>query len=230
MIIDLWKRKFVYLTAFRTQASGPEVNDDSFACFLFMLKNFRAYILAVEFYRMCSRIKGPRHLTDQLNRASSSVPLNLAEGSEGASLPNRRRFYRIAMGSLRESQAILDLLSDSETTRQARKLGDELGACVFKLCKTLDHKLNSTNPSGPEARGLSPWSPESLNTDQKPCFLINTCPTTHSFLLHTQRAQFTKSLKHIASWVVLRLIQMVEKMHKPRLAFPTSAYLKRTPS
>ncbi len=51
-----------------------------------------------------------------LQTGSSSVALNLAEGSEGVSDQNRRRYYRISMASLRESQAILDLLTESEST------------------------------------------------------------------------------------------------------------------
>jgi four helix bundle protein len=44
-----------------------------------MRKNFRTYQLAVEFYRSAKTLQLPRHLKDQLNRASSSVVLNLAE-------------------------------------------------------------------------------------------------------------------------------------------------------
>lgn len=87
-------------------------------------------------------MRGPQHLLDQLLRAASSVALNLAEGSEGASLRNRRRFYRMAMASLRESQAILDLLSDH--SNNAVKLADETGAWIFGLIRALDKKLATT--------------------------------------------------------------------------------------
>lgn len=106
-----------------------------------MLKNFRAYQLAVRFYKTCEKVHGPKHLQDQLLRASSSVALNLAEGSEGVSDQNRRRFYRISMASMRESQAIIDLLSSNEEATRAKKIADELGACIFGLCRALDKKL-----------------------------------------------------------------------------------------
>ena len=46
-----------------------------------MLKNFRTYLLAVEFYRLVSSLKLPGHLQEQCRRASSSIVLNLAEGA-----------------------------------------------------------------------------------------------------------------------------------------------------
>lgn len=103
-----------------------------------MLKDFRAYQLSVQFYKVCEKVRGPIHLRDQLLRSSSSITLNLAEGSEGASLQNRRRFYRIAMGSLRESQAILDLMPESELQANAARLGQTLGGYVFRLCQVLN--------------------------------------------------------------------------------------------
>jgi len=51
-----------------------------------MRKDFRTYQIAVEFYRLCTAIKLPRHLKDQLQRSASSVALNLAEGSGRGSL------------------------------------------------------------------------------------------------------------------------------------------------
>jgi four helix bundle protein len=70
---------------------------------------------------------------DQLIRASYSIALTLAEGS-GKRTPNeQRRFYSMAMGSLRECQAILEIeeITDPEIT----KLADRLGAMLFKLIK-----------------------------------------------------------------------------------------------
>ncbi len=71
-----------------------------------MLKNFRSYQLAVKFYKLCEKLKAPKHLQDQLLRASSSIALNLAEGGERVTDADRRRFYRMAMGSIRECQTI----------------------------------------------------------------------------------------------------------------------------
>lgn len=50
-----------------------------------------------------------RYLRDQINRASSSAVLNLAEGNGKSSAKDRRRFFAIAQGSIAESAACLDL-------------------------------------------------------------------------------------------------------------------------
>ncbi len=46
-----------------------------------MLKSFRTYQLSIQFYQACLVLKLPRHIRDHLLRASSSITLNLAEGS-----------------------------------------------------------------------------------------------------------------------------------------------------
>src|SRR6266849_3729212 len=55
---------------------------------------------------------------DQLDRASTSVPLNIAEGNGKFSAKDRARFFEIARGSALESAACLDVL-------QVRKLAPE---------------------------------------------------------------------------------------------------------
>lgn len=101
-----------------------------------MLHNFRSYQLAVQFYRQAKAIKLPYHLKDQFLRAASSVALNLSEGSAKETVKDRRKFYRIALGSIRECQAVLDLAQPS-----AEHLENQLtilGKHVYKLCKALE--------------------------------------------------------------------------------------------
>jgi len=52
---------------------------------------------------------GRRHLLDQLDRASSSIVLNIAEGAGEFSPPEKARFYRMARRSATECVAILDI-------------------------------------------------------------------------------------------------------------------------
>jgi four helix bundle protein len=49
-------------------------------------------------------------VTDQLDRASTSIPLNIAEGNGKFTGPDRCRFFDIARGSALESAACLDVL------------------------------------------------------------------------------------------------------------------------
>ena len=75
-----------------------------------MIKNFRTYSIAVEFYHLAIALNPRRPLKEQLERAASSIVLNLAEGSGKSSPADRGRFYQIAFGSLRECQSVLILL------------------------------------------------------------------------------------------------------------------------
>ena len=95
-----------------------------------MLKKFDAYNLAIRLYQLGQSLRLPTHLRSQFQRAASSVPLNFAEGSGRVTLADQRHFYSIALGSLREVQAILDLTNpQSETAVTA----DKLGACLWRL-------------------------------------------------------------------------------------------------
>jgi four helix bundle protein len=61
--------------------------------------------------------RGRAYLADQLRRAATSVPLNIAEGAGEYSAGDKARFYRMARRSATESAAILDVC-------RATKLGD----------------------------------------------------------------------------------------------------------
>ncbi len=78
-----------------------------------MLTNFRTYQLSLELYREVKRVKLPYSLKDQLVRASSSVCLNLAEGSAKPTEKDRAKFYAIALGSCREVQAVIEMESET---------------------------------------------------------------------------------------------------------------------
>jgi four helix bundle protein len=54
-----------------------------------MLPQFAAYQLAVRHYRLCRELRLPAHLRDQMLRASSSVVLDLAEGSAKPTVKDR---------------------------------------------------------------------------------------------------------------------------------------------
>jgi four helix bundle protein len=92
-------------------------------------EKLHVYAVAVEFQTLAAGLspKGQPVLRDQLERASLSVVLNIAEGAGQRSRPSKNRFYGIARGSANECAAILDLLRvrglASETaSHQARAL------------------------------------------------------------------------------------------------------------
>ena len=97
------------------------------------MRNFRTYDLAISFYRATEHIELPGHLRSQLLRAASSVVLNLGEGYGKFSKPDQRRFYQIAFGSIRECQAIFDIVATAPTA--ARLMLDHLAASAFRLLK-----------------------------------------------------------------------------------------------
>src|SRR5207249_8554631 len=65
---------------------------------------------------------------DQLDRASTSIPLNIAEGNGKFSAKDRARFFEMARGSALECAACLDVLlvrklaSEQQVARQKEKL------------------------------------------------------------------------------------------------------------
>ena len=94
------------------------------------MKNFRTYDQAVALYQRCQKIRVAKPvIRDQFERASLSVVLNLAEGSGKLTGKDRRRFYSIALGSLRETQFLLQILGDND----AIQLADRLGASLYRL-------------------------------------------------------------------------------------------------
>jgi four helix bundle protein len=98
-----------------------------------MLDRFEAYQIAKRFYWQCKKLKLNSFFQDQLLRASAGIGLNLAEGSGKRTSPDQRRVYSIALGSLRECQAILELeqIDDPELKR----IPDQLGAILYTLSK-----------------------------------------------------------------------------------------------
>ena len=95
------------------------------------VQKFKTYQLALEFYHNAQKLHLSYPLKDQFKRATLSIVLNLAEGSAKPTARDRSRFYYISLGSLREAQALLDIIGDVALAKQA----DQLGAYLYKLCK-----------------------------------------------------------------------------------------------
>ncbi len=95
------------------------------------MKNFRTYQLAVQFYNNSKNLYLKEPLRNQFQRAILSIVLNLAEGSSRPTVKERRRFHTISLGSLRETQAILEIINHKNLIEEASILGGYL----YKLCK-----------------------------------------------------------------------------------------------
>lgn len=118
-----------------------------------MLSNFEVYRIAQSFYWACKPLKLPQFLKDQLLRASSSIVLNIAEGSAKRTPNDQARFYSIAFGSLRECQAILGLERIEEP--RILEMADKMGAILFKLSRKASPKEMETETEKPNSNGNS---------------------------------------------------------------------------
>lgn len=96
------------------------------------MKNFKTYQLALDFYRDCKKLKiSDRNIRDQFERASLSIVLNLAEGNGRQTEKDRRKFFVIAFGSLRETQCLLELLENQNLIKKA----DELARYQYQIIR-----------------------------------------------------------------------------------------------
>lgn len=98
------------------------------------MKTFRTLDLSVEFYELSEKSDSKGNLRDQLLRAASSISLNLSEGNGKFSVKEKKRFYKMAYASLKESQTILRLLKISDDTLLGK--ADHLGASIYKLIQS----------------------------------------------------------------------------------------------
>ena len=101
------------------------------------------YKVAIEFIAIADDVvehlpRGRRYLADQLQRASLSVPLNIAEGAGEFSQKDKKRFYRMALRSATECAAILGVCRRSRSRSQSRSR--ELLRCSQALLKVRSNR------------------------------------------------------------------------------------------
>ncbi len=81
---------------------------------LFDHEKLKAYQRAIDFIvwvtPVIEKLEKSRAIRDQLDRASTSIPLNIAEGNAKFSMKDRCRYLDIADGSAVECAAALDVL------------------------------------------------------------------------------------------------------------------------
>jgi four helix bundle protein len=88
--------------------------------------------------------KGP--IRGQLERASTSIPLNIAEGNAKASKKDRAKYLRVALGSTYECAAILDVLiargsADGAQVLEGKETLERVSAMIVALLRGLGSTL-----------------------------------------------------------------------------------------
>jgi len=97
------------------------------------MENFRLLQTAILFFKKSKDVPMRRHLRDQLDRAAASISCNISEGYGRISKLDKRRFYRIALGSTRECRTLL-ILAEHEDAELMGML-DFLGGGLYKLSR-----------------------------------------------------------------------------------------------
>jgi four helix bundle protein len=84
--------------------------------------------------------RGHGELSDQLRRATISIPLNIAEGAGKTTDRERARYHAIARGSAMECAAIVDLLRrkalvEPQTAATAKARVVRMVSMLSKMCR-----------------------------------------------------------------------------------------------
>ena len=89
--------------------------------------------------------RGKSHLADQLQRAATSIVLNIAEGAGKFSKLDKRRYYLSARGSTTECAAIFDILGrlaivSPAAQAEAKQKLERIASMLIKLAKSLEER------------------------------------------------------------------------------------------
>ena len=110
-------------------------------------EKLEVYRFAIQFVILADEIienlpRGRAYLADQLRRAASSIPLNIAEGAGEYAPTEKARFYRMAKRYATESASILDILLhlkliEEKVFARAREFLARIVAMLIKLVQSL---------------------------------------------------------------------------------------------
>ena len=113
---------------------------------MFDFQRLNVYVKAKQFHIECETLINQNNLkgyvSNQLSRASFSVPLNIAEGSGKFSFADRRNYFTTARASVFECVAILDILYDEGLIPETKchillRQADELSRILYSMIKNL---------------------------------------------------------------------------------------------
>ena len=129
------------------------------------IERLDVYRVAVQFLGTVPRLvpaRGAADLRDQIERAFSSIVLNLGEGAGRISKPDRARFFAIARGSATECAAILDVPPSSRSGVRHRLSGRPRPARPHRPDVDQAHRP----PDRLSRRSFPPRSPQTLRPDR----------------------------------------------------------------
>lgn len=115
-------------------AAEPELDANKLHC----------YKVAIELHTLCSTLVPAlrRIVRDQLERASLSVVLNIAEAGGRRSRRDKARFYAIARGSATEVAALLDVLTARRLASPASvRTGRRLSIRIVQMLTKIHQRL-----------------------------------------------------------------------------------------
>lgn len=111
------------------------------------------YVQSIEFVDTISKIlenvPSKHAVYNQLERASTSIPLNIAEGNGKSSIKDRCRYLEIARGSALECAACLDVLESRrcigiEQKKEAKQQLIEIVSMLVGMLKHFDQDRLAT--------------------------------------------------------------------------------------
>lgn len=117
-------------------------------------EKLKVYQLALEFnkyaHNICSKLEPRSDIKSQLDRASNSIILNIAEGNGKYSKKDRCRYFDIAVGSSFECAGCLDILSirnliTTEDLKVGKLMLKELISMLVGLIKSNSDRVYEEN-------------------------------------------------------------------------------------
>ena len=121
----------------------------------FAFENLKVYQAAIDFNTHINKILDSKpsaiswSMKDQLQRASLSIPLNIAEGNGRWHKAEKRQFFWIARGSTFECVAIIEVMLRNHTISTETKtvLYEDLSE-ISKMLSGLIKSLEAAGPKG----------------------------------------------------------------------------------
>lgn len=117
-------------------------------------EKLKVYQLALEFnkfaHKINSKLDARSDIRNQLDRASNSIVLNIAEGNGKYSKKDKCRYFYISLGSSFESAGCLDILStrnliSKEDANAGKHMIKELVSMLFGLIKSNSDRVYEEN-------------------------------------------------------------------------------------